>query len=238
MMKWKDRPWMLYTIIVLAFVATGLLWRIHEDFSIDITIELLGAVITIVIIDELLVKSKRKRWNLVKNEVEYILARTINILRDDVLRNVFSFEPRVSGIRDTEQIESLIREQKDARFQELLSMPSEELLTILERGYLSKSYDGYFHHQAEDLWRILNTRYSEHLEPEVVDELLKLDLHMRDMHNNILLYNRTGEDASTRDHYRRRAGREMVFNTRYMIRSLVTLKKMGYSRITYGGEHK
>lgn len=237
-MKWKDRPWMLYIIIVLAFVATGLLWRTHEDFSIDITIELLGAVITIVIIDELLVKSKRKRWNLVKNEVEYILARTINILRDDVLRNVFSFEPRVSGVQDPERIESLIREQKDARFQELLSMPSEELLTILERGYLAKSYDGYFHHQAEDLWRILNTRYSEHLEPEVVDELLKLDLHMRDIHNNILLYNRTGEDASTRDHYRRRAGREMVFNTRNMIRSLVTLKKMGYSRITYGGEHK
>ncbi len=234
-MKWKDRPWMLYVIIVLAFVATGLLWRIHEDFSIDITIELLGAIITIVIIDEMLVKSKRKRWNLVKEEIEYILARSINILRDEILRNMFSFKPDIRGNMDMDSIEADIRKQKDKKFKELLSIHPEDMLDILEDTYLRDGYDGYFQEQAEDLWRILNTRYSEHLEPEVVDELLRLHLHLRDLHNNIRLYNR-GDENRRRSYYRRMGGKEVVYNTRGMIRSLIRLKKMGYSRVTFREE--
>ncbi len=229
-MKWQDRPWMLYIIIVLAFVATGLLWRIHEDFSIDITIELLGAIITIVIIDELLIKSKRKRWNLVRDEVEYILARSINILRDEVLRNMFSFKPDIGGDISVDSTEGEIRKQKDERFRELLSLPPEDMLEFLEDGYLRDEYKDYFHEQAEDLWRVLNTRYSEHLEPEVVDELLKLHLHMRDLHNNIKLYKR---HERGRSYYQRKGGKEIVYNTRGMIKSLIKLKEMGYSKVSF-----
>ncbi len=222
-------------MIILAFVATGLLWRIHEGFSIDITIELLGAIITIVIIDEMLVKSKRKRWNLVKEEIEYILARSINVLRDEVLRNMFSFKPDIHGKMDMDSVEDDIRKQKDDKFKEILSMHPEDMLDILEEAYLSQDYDGYFHEQAEDLWRILNTRYSEHLEPEVVDELLKLHLHMRDLHNNIKMYNRGGQNKR-RAYYQRKGGKEIVYNARNMIRSLIKLKGMGYSRVTFREE--
>jgi len=70
----KDRPLGLYAIIAFAIIAVGLLWRYHTDFQIDITIEILGAVLTILIIDQLLLSSKRKRWNLVREMKWNILS--------------------------------------------------------------------------------------------------------------------------------------------------------------------
>jgi hypothetical protein len=229
-MSWKDRPWMLYFIILLAVITAGTLWRIHEGFSIDITIELLGAIITIIIIDELLLKSKRKRWNLVKNEVQYILARTVNIIRSDILRDMFFFSPELKENKDMDSQERFIREQKDEQFNKLLNMSSEKMLEILEKGFLKQEYEDYFKEHAEDLWRILNTRYSEHLEPEVVEELLKLDLHLRDLHNSIRIYKR-GVDKQQKKYYQELGGRNIVYNTKNIIQILVNLKKMGYSQI-------
>lgn len=230
-MNWKDRPWMLYFIILLAVIAAGTLWRIHEGFSIDITIELLGAIITIIIIDELLLKSKRKRWNLVKNEVTYILGRSINIIRNDVLQELFFFSPKIEEHKQIDFQQRYIREQKDEQFNKLLSISSEKMLEMLENGFLQRTYDDYFKEQAEDLWRIMNTRYSEYLEPDVVQELLKLHLHMRDLHNNIRFYLKGVEEKQHRKYYQDLGGRNIVFNTKNIIQQLINLKQMGYSQL-------
>lgn len=230
-MEWKGRPWILYTIIIVAFIGAGLLWRIHEGFSVDITIELLGAIFTIVIIDELLVKDKRKRWDVVKKEIEYILARTINMVRDDVLRTMFSFTPNIDPKADIFFTEENIRQQKNREFDRILSMSDDDMIEVLENGYLKEKYDDKFEEEAKELWRILNTRYSEHLEPDVVDELLKLHLHMRDLHNNIKLYHRGKEE--NKSYYVQKGVYEAVYNTRNMVMSLIRLKSMGYSMSSY-----
>lgn len=230
-MNWKDRPWMLYFIILLSIVVAGTLWRIHEGFSIDITIELLGAIITIIIIDELLLKSKRKRWNLVKNEVQYVLSRTINILRNDILRKMFFFSPKIEEKLDINTQEQLIRTQNDEEFNKLLALPTEEMLQIIKNGFLKQDYEDFFKEQAEDLWRIINTRYSEHLEPEVVEELLKLHLHLRDLHNSIRLYHRE-KDSNKKHFYQHLAEKNIVYNTKKIIQSLVHLKTLGYSQVS------
>lgn len=56
-------------------------------------VELIGAVIFILIIDQLLLKSQRKRWRVVRHEIEHILSRTLNTLRDDILLNMFTYKP-------------------------------------------------------------------------------------------------------------------------------------------------
>ncbi len=235
-MSWiKGRPIGLYLIIAFAMVAGGLLWRYHADFEIDITIELLGAFLTIVIIDQLLLKSKRKRWNLVRDEIEYTLGRTINNLREDVLIRMFDFEPEINSSDKTpEEIDSSIREQKDLYFQTLQDMSDEEILDMMKDEFLEKGYEDHFYEKAEDIWRLLNTRYSEHFEPELVEELLALNMYLRDTHNNIRFYKRSEdieEDETDRmDYYERRGGRRIVNSTRKLIESLVKLKKMGYSR--------
>jgi len=228
----KDRPLGLYVIIAFAIVASGLLWRYHADFEIDITIELLGAFLTIVIIDQLLLKSKRKRWNLVRDEIEYTLGRTVNTLRDDVLRSLFSFEPDLEQT-SSENIDDSIRKQKDKRFMELLEMDPEDMLDQIDDDFLEKEYEDYFLEKAEDLWRLLNTRYSEHFDPELVEQLLNLNLHLRDLHSNINFYKRSeetsenGQDRSA--YYEKRGGGRIVSSTKDMIKCLVKLKEMGYS---------
>lgn len=229
-MSWKERPWMLYFIILLSIVAAGTLWRIHEGFSIDITIELLGAIITIIIIDELLLKSKRKRWNLVKNEVHYVLSRTINILRSDILRKIFFFSPKLDEKLDITIQEQLIRTQKDEEFNKLLQLPEEHMMQIIQKGFLKQEYQDYFKEQAEDLWRIINTRYSEHLEPEVVEELLKLHLHLRDLHNSIGIYHRE-KQSDKKQYYHQLTGKNIVYNIKKIIQSLILLKTLGYSEV-------
>ena len=234
MRSWiKGRPIGLYIIIVFGIVAAGLLWRYHADFEIDITIELLGAFLTIVIIDQLLLKSKRKRWNLVKDEIEYTLGRTIHNLRDDVLRKLFAFKPDIDGSSKTpEEIELSIRQQKDRFFQEILEMDSEDILEMMEDEFLEENYEDHFLEKAEDLWRILNTRYSEHFEPELVEELLNLNMHLRDTHNNIKFYKRSEEtsELDRSDYYEKRGGKRIVSSTRELIKSLIKLKEMGYSQ--------
>ncbi len=229
----KNRPIGLYVIIAFAIVAGGILWRYHADFEIDITIELLGAFLTIVIIDQLLLKSKRKRWNLVRDEIEYTLGRTIHSLRDDLLRNLFSFEPDLEQT-SPENIEDSIRKQKDERFSELLDIEPEEMLDQIDDEFIEEEYEDYFLEKAEDLWRLLNTRYSEHFDPDLVEQLLDLNLQLRDLHSNIKFYKRSeeasddGSDRST--YYEKRGGKRIVMTAKKTIRSLIKLKEMGYSR--------
>ncbi len=229
-LRLRERPIGLYFIIAFAIIAGGLLWRYHADFEIDITIELLGAFLTIVIIDQLLLKSKRKRWNLVRDEVEYTLGRTVHSLRDDLLRNFFSFEPDLEGT-SPETIDDSIREQKDQRFRELMEMNSKEMLDQIDQEFLEKEYDDYFLEKAEDLWRLLNTRYSEHFDPDLVEQLLNLNLNLRDLHTNIKFYRRSDEvDEDESAYYEKRGGKRIVSSAKETINCLIKLKEMGYSR--------
>ncbi len=225
----KERPIGLYVIIAFAIIAGGLLWRYHADFEIDITIELLGAFLTIVIIDQLLLKSKRKRWNLVRDEIEYTLGRTINTLRDDVLRSLFSFEPDLEQT-SSENIEDSIRKQKDKRFMELLEMDPEDMLDQIDDHFLEKEYEDYFLEKAEDIWRLLNTRYSEHFDPDLVEQLLNLNLNLRDLHTNIKFYKRGEEvDENESVYYEKRGEKRIVSSAKETIECLIKLKDLGYS---------
>ncbi len=229
----KDRPFGLYIIIAFTIIAIGVLWRYHADFQIDITIEILGAFLTILIIDQLLLKSKRKRWNLVSDEIEYTLGRTVYALRDDLLRNLFSFEPNLEQ-NSPEMIDDYIRKQKDERLLELYEMEPGDMLREIDDEFLEKEYEDHFLEKAEDLWRLLNTRYSEHFDPDLVEQLLNLNLHLRDLHNGIKFYRRSqevGKDEHERSaYYEKRGGKRIVSSAKKTINCLMKLKEMGYSK--------
>lgn len=224
---------MLYILILVTFIGAGMLYRIHEDFGIDISIELLGALLTIFIIDSLLLRSKRKRWDVVQDEVEYILARTVNNIRDEILREIFAFKPEIPSCseKNLKVIEDSIREQRDKRFKEILQMEDEEIFKIAEDNFLKKGYHDQFSESAEELWRMINTRHSEHLDPEVVDDFLKLHLILRDLHSSIQLYKRQNKEKNDKDFYIRKGGEGVVYNIKECIKVLIRLKKRGYSAV-------
>ena len=228
-MQLKDRPWMVYFIFLLALLGSFYLFIFTEGFLGDIMIELIGAVIFILIIDQLLIKSQRKRWKMVKHEIEHILSRTLNSLRDDILINMFDFKPSISsGTADLEQLENSVREQKTSRLQELYELESDRIFEMIKNNYLDREYDNLFLEKAEDLWRILNTKYIEHLNPEEVKLFLALHLHLRDLHGGLKTYLRGQQESSKKSYYQQKGERSIVHNTREIIENLIELRKMGY----------
>jgi len=232
-MRWRDRPWLLYIMILVTFIGAGILYRIHEDFGIDISIELLGALLTIFIIDSLLLRSKRKRWDIVKDEVEYILARTVNNIRDEILIEMFAFKPSMSSCSDKslKSIEDSIREQRDKRFKEIIQMDEDELFKNVEDNFLKKGYQDQFSDSAEELWRMINTRYSEHIDPEIADDFLKLHLYLRDLHSSILLYKRENKGTGSKRYYYKKGKKGIKYNIKECVKVLIRLKRRGYSAV-------
>lgn len=77
-------PLVVYGAVAVAMACIWLLRRFHEDFAFDLLAELIGVAFTVFIIDTLLVRSKTRRWRLVQDNVDYLIARTVNRLRDGV----------------------------------------------------------------------------------------------------------------------------------------------------------
>ncbi|MFW5953162.1 MAG: hypothetical protein ACOCSJ_03275 [Candidatus Natronoplasma sp.] len=160
-----------------------------------------------------------------KDEVEYTLGRTVYPLRDDLLRNLFSFEPELEQT-SSQNVEDSIREQKDQCFEELLQMDPKNMIDQVDDEFLVEEYDEYFLEKAEDIWRLLNTRYSEHFEPELVEQLLNLNLNLRDLHSNIKFYRRSEEvDENESAYYEIRGGKRIVSSAKETIK----YKNMGFS---------
>jgi TM2 domain-containing membrane protein YozV len=232
-MKFKDKPILVYVLLFLSFTGSGFLWFYSEGFAENIMVELIGAVLFLLIIDQLLLKSRRKRWNIVKDEIEYLLERTIHTFRDDMLIKLFNFKPEIDSQTEEqlENIETSIRRQKNNMLDKIDNMTEQEILSILESGFLQKEYSDYFQEQAEDLWRIINNKYAEDLNPEIVHNLLQLHLFIRDLHNSIRTYKKAEWNPAKGDYYRKKGGRNIVYNIHNIIRCLFALRKLGYSHI-------
>jgi len=78
----SEIPLAVYAAIL---VTMALLWTfqsLHPDVTLGFFTELMGAAFTLFIIDTLLVRSKLKRWKIVQEHIDYLIARDVNRLRD------------------------------------------------------------------------------------------------------------------------------------------------------------
>ena len=220
---------MVYLVLFLALIGSAYLITHGDGFFENIMIELIGAVFFIMIIDQLLLKSQRKRWRVVKNEIEYILSRTLNILRDDILANMFAYHPEFSiAGGDLETWEGAIRKQKTKLLEDILQMDADEMIGAIKQSYLLEEYDNLFQEKAEDLWRILNAKYIEHLAPYEVKLFLALHLHLRDLHAGIKTFQKGYQESDKREYYRKKGQRSIVHNTRQIVGHLIELRSLGY----------
>ncbi|MCC5847003.1 MAG: hypothetical protein JJU29_02835 [Verrucomicrobia bacterium] len=225
-------PLMVYGAVAVAMLFIWLLRRFHEDFAFDLLAELIGVAFTVFIIDTLLVKSKTNRWRIVQENVDYLIARTINRLRDGVALRAFHFEPELTSDTTASNPEERLREQRAEFLHQLCGLDSESLAERLydKELFSIDSYE-YFKEKSEDLWGILNMKYSEYLEPDLVALLIDLHTRLKDVCGHIRHYRKAERFPGTSaDHYlesgRRGATREFV----HILRILDDLKTMGYSR--------
>lgn len=228
MKKEREIPIIVYFSFVIAFALTWVLWFVYRDLAINLVAELLGALLILFVIDNLIRRDKRKRWLIVKDETEYLLARTVNRLRQNVLENIFLYSPTIKA-KSRDEFEVLVREDREKKLRELSRLNDKELLKIVNKDLLSAKFNDYFEERSEELWKYLNMRYSEYFSPAVVQNVIELHVMLNDLCSHTRIYKKSRIVKSSSKYLESSGEEGVIYCIRNIIRLLIELKEMGYS---------
>ncbi|MCH8545726.1 MAG: hypothetical protein LAT54_03260 [Cryomorphaceae bacterium] len=225
-----DIPLIVYGVVLLSMI---LLWRyrhLNEDLALNFFSELFGAAFTLFIIDVLLVREKRKRWKAVRRDLDYLIARNVNRMRDGIASRIFKFKPVISIDKANDQGLALIIEQRGALLDKLAGLSQSELMVRIDEKelYSEASYD-YFNEKANDLWEIINVPYADFFHPELVSYIVQLHINIKDLCGHIRQYlkgNNAGDDI---EWFRSIGSQGASVSLSKIINILNALKNEGYS---------
>ncbi len=234
--SWLDRiaqtdiPLTVYATI---FITMALIWIFQDhlpELLVGLFTELLGAAFLLFIIDTLLVRSKTRRWKLVQDHIDYLVARNINRIRDGISARAFGFNPDIAD--DVPEEEQLVRisAQRAALLTEMEQQgPDAIRKRLVDQLLFTDNTYSYLNEKAEDLWDILNMKYSEYLDPQLVSSLMRLHMHLKDAGSHLRQYAKADKFPSAASYYHR-IGRLGVSVTISEIIAIVNeLKRQGYS---------
>lgn len=220
--KKTDVPVVVYLSVIIAMVVT---WRVREKYEIagEFFVELFGVAFTLFIIDILLVRTKTKRWKVVRDDIDYLIARGVNRLRDGLAIRAFLFDPNFEATLP-------VSEQRAKYLTELEQLSTEELPSFLNEADLFTA-DGYafFKERASDFWDIINMKYSEFLSPVLVSQLINLHVHLKDVCAHIHQYRKSERNAEDALAFKRTAREGVSFSLKQVIALVNKLKEEGYS---------
>lgn len=227
--KGADTPLAVYAAIFLSMTILWVIQEVHPDVTLGLFTELGGAAFTLFIINVLLVRSRTKRWRLVQGHVAYLTARQINRLRDGIAVRAFGFHPDIpeepgANSQDT------IRSQRAEYLRELARHEPESLRAhFAHKSLFTQDTYAYLQERAQGVWDLINMKYAEFMEPELVAKLMHLHTHLKDLEGHVRQYARGEwfpEDAS---HYHFMAEQGASVSALAVVRLLNAFKEMGYS---------
>lgn len=223
----------LVYVTVFLFIVSSLLIRIFSsDLWLNLLSEAVGTAFTVLLIDNLLNRSDRIKWKIVKDEIDYLISRNVNRLRENVLSRLFDFDPDVSENNlDADSIEKNIRQQREQKLESLYKVSAETLLASLEKWFSDKENIVYFEERASEMRQYLDMRHSEYLSPDVVHCLIDLYVNIKDLCAHLRIYNRWKLFLRKNKYYTEIATEGILFNAKNIIGILIKLKKYGYSEI-------
>ncbi len=221
-------PWVVYSAILLAALFLWWYSSINQDFALDLLSELIGIAFIVFILDTLLVRTKTKRWKIVQDNVDYLISRTVNRLRDGISTRFFDFKPEIEGLSH-EKLEDFIRDERAAFLNELEEKSPEIFEKRINKDELfSEAAYEYLNEKAEDIWDIINMKYSEYLEPELASSLITLHTHLKDTCAHIRQYKKS---KKLQQAYYQEIGLDgVIFSLQKIIEILNNLRESGYSR--------
>lgn len=229
LLKPSDTPIIIYLVVLIGMLVTIGIKNYHEDLSLNLLSELIGAAFTLFVIDVLLVKSKTKRWRVVQKHIDYLIARTINRLRDGISTRVFSFEPTVKPNSPEEEVLGEIRDQRENLFIALQALDSKELSNKINRELFKEESYQYFNEKADDIWDLLNMKYSEYLAPVLVSLLIELHTNIKDVCSHIRFYKKSDRFPKEKEYYQMAGIHGAANSMKEIIRIVNKLKEEGYS---------
>ncbi len=217
-----DVPIVVYLSVVIAMVLS---WRVRVKYDIaqDFFVELFGVAFTMFIIDVLLVSSKSKRWKVVQEDIDYLIARGVNRLRDGIATRAFMFDPDFSQ-------EQSIGDQRAQLLNDLeVKIVSELKLDIVDAELFTADSYAFFRERAEDIWSIINMKYSEFLPPLLVSQLINLHVHLKDLCSHINIYRKSEKNVEDANRFKEIAKEGAGFSLKHIIILVNKLKNEGYS---------
>lgn len=224
-----DKPLIIYLAIILGIGLALLIKPYHDDLSLSLVSEIIGAAFIIFVIDVLLVKSKTKRWLIVQDHIDYLIARTVNRLRDGMSSRAFYFQPLLKTQASEDDNLQEIREQRDIFLHELAALSSEHLASRFSKELFSEDNYEYFNEKAADIWDLLNMKYSEYLAPQLVSLLIELHTNLKDVCAHIRLYKKAERFPKEQEYYQSSGIKGAAGNMKEIIRIVILLKEEGYS---------
>ncbi|TVP55645.1 MAG: hypothetical protein EA349_08945 [Halomonadaceae bacterium] len=220
-------------VYLAIFSTMAVLWifqTIHEELTLGLFTELLGAAFTLFIIDTLLVRAKTHRWQVVRKHVDYLIGRNVNRLRDGLVTRVFGFDPAIDSSLSEVEMNQVIRRQRGELLNFLEQMTEAELLQGADESSLfSEEFYDYFNERAGDLWDIINMKYSEYMAPELVSVLIRLHTQMKDVCGHVRQYRKAQRFPQYQSHYQQVGRMGMSVSLLAVIAMLNQLKNEGYS---------
>ena len=224
-----DIPVVVYAVV---FLTMFILWRYqeHTDLAIDFFVELGGAAFTLFIIDVLLVRSKAKRWKVVRDELNYLIARNVNRIRDGIATRIFKFNPDIDpGLSGPAYVDELSA-KRTIFLNELVKLDEESIIQKLneEELFTEQSFD-YFNEKSDEVWNIVDVKYSDYFHPDLASHLINLHSNLKDLCAHIRQHMKskrfTGKSSTYQDLGRRGAAVSLV----KIVELTNTLKSEGFS---------
>ncbi|TVR83463.1 MAG: hypothetical protein EA409_03010 [Saprospirales bacterium] len=226
-----DTPIIVYIAVVIAILIALSLRRFHEELSLNLVSELLGAAFIIFVVNLLLVRSKNKRWKVVNSRIDYLIGRNVNQIRDSIATFAFNFNPELSEKDPHPIILEAIRKQRDDLFEEMKQLSEDEIVGQLSDKLFTDDQLKYFSQRADDLWSILNMKYSEYLAPELVSLLMDLHIQINDLCAHIRSFNKSRWFIEDSFFYQETGKKGAAYNVREILKLVTRLKEEGYSEV-------
>jgi hypothetical protein len=230
---WFSQTEIPLTVYATIFSTMAFIWVFQDhlpELLAGLFTELLGAAFTLFIIDTLLVRSKTKRWKLVQENIDYLIARNVYRLRDGLSARAFGFQPRFESEVSEEGKFKRMREQRADLLENMEELLPEELIKHFSEATLfSENTYSYLNEKAADLWDILNMKYAEYLPPELVSSLIRLHTHVKDASSHLRQYAKAERFPAESDYYHRIGRQGMSLSVLEILKIVNALKLQGYS---------
>lgn len=224
-----------FAVYLVVFISMFVLWRYrayNEDIAMNFFAELFGAAFTLFIIDVLLVRSKAKRWKVVRNEMNYLIARNVNRIRDGISTRIFNFNPDIDSSLPEEQYLTEIYNQRTKLLNQVVTMDEDSLIEIMnEQELFSEVSYEYFNEKADEMWKILNIKYSDYFHPQLASYLISLNLNLKDLCGHIRQYMKSQRFSEHGENYKNIGRQGAAVSLVKIIELLNALKDEGYSEM-------
>jgi len=226
----SEIPIYFYIILIGSMLVLSIL---KTNFALEIFYtELMGAAFTLFIIDVLLVRSKTRRWKRVRNDINYLIARTVNRLRDGISIHIFHHDPELKKNMSDNEAHQEIREQRNNLLQRLATMQGKELIEIIrQKEICTETNYIYFNEKADDIWAFLNIKYSEYFNPKIVSLLLELHIHLKDICGHMEQFLKANLFPEDKEYFESLGIKGISVSSLKIVKILNQLKEEGYSEV-------